>query len=104
MKNQILAVTFAALASTLAPAVAVAGPIETACNRSDRPQANRSLCRCIDAVADMTLTRSEQRQVARFFSDPQRAQDVRMSKTTRDNELWARYRAFGDLAEARCTG
>ncbi|SDW18772.1 hypothetical protein [Roseicitreum antarcticum] len=104
MKNHILAVTFATLSAAMAPTFAAAGPIENACNSSERPQAHRALCRCIDSIADMTLTRSEQRQVARFFSDPQRAQDVRMSKTTRDNELWARYRAFGDLAEARCAG
>lgn len=103
MKNHIFAVTVATLAFAVMPTASVAGPIESACNRSDRPQANRGLCRCIDAVADMTLTRGEQRQVARFFSDPQRAQDVRMSKSSRDNELWARYRAFGDMAEARCT-
>lgn len=89
---------------TLAPAAAYAGPLETACNRSERPGANRQLCRCIDAVADRTLTRSEQRRAARFFSDPDEAQEVRMSPTRGDNEFWARYRAFGTQAEQSCRG
>lgn len=85
-----------------APQIASAGPIENACVRSDRGQAARALCRCIDSVAQTTLTRSEQRRAARFFSDPDRAQAVRMSKTARDNEFWARYRAFGASAEQYC--
>lgn len=94
---------FAALAvATLAPAAALAGPIETACNRSERTQSNRALCRCIDSVADNTLTRSEQRRAARFFTNPDEAQSVRMSRTQGDNEFWARYRAFGAAAERSC--
>jgi len=86
------------------PQGALAGPIENACVRSDRAQATRAICRCIDSVAQTTLTRSEQRRAARFFSDPDEAQRVRMSKTVRDNEFWDRYRAFGASAEQYCTG
>jgi len=93
-----------ALAVSLAlPMAASAGPIETACNRSDRTAATRALCRCVDSVAQQMLTRSEQRRAARFFQDPQLAQDVRASRTRADNEFWTRYRAFGDRAEALCT-
>lgn len=96
-----------ALALALAvsvPAAATAGPIETACNRSDRAAATRALCRCVDNVADRMLTRSEQRRAARFFRDPDEAQRVRMSRDQRDNEFWARYRAWGEAAEAMCRG
>ena len=95
----------AALALAVAvPGAALAGPIESACNRSDRPAANRALCRCIDDVADRMLTRSEQRRAARFFRDPDEAQRVRASTSARDNEFWDRYRAFGAAAEAMCQG
>ncbi|MEZ5750488.1 MAG: hypothetical protein R3D60_00515 [Paracoccaceae bacterium] len=94
----------ALLAATSLSSPAFAGPIETACNRSDRPQASRQLCRCIDAVADRTLTRSEQRRAASFFTNPDEAQAVRMSRTRADNEFWERYRAFGDLASQMCGG
>mgnify|MGYP001299839353 CR=1 FL=1 len=87
----------------LAPVPALAGPVENACNRSDRSAATRSLCRCIDNVAQQTLTRSEQRRAARFFSNPDEAQAVRMSRSAADNEFWARYRAFGDAAERFCS-
>lgn len=86
------------------PQSVFAGPIENACLRSDRSQATRAMCRCIDSVAQTTLTRSEQRRAASFFSDPDRAQQVRMSKTVRDNEFWGRYRAFGASAEQYCAG
>lgn len=101
MNKFLIAAAFAVL--TLAPAAAAAGPIETACNRSDRQQASRALCRCIDSVARNTLTRSEQRRAARFFTDPDEAQRVRMSSARGDSDFWARYRAFGSAAESRCT-
>ena len=93
----------ALVVAALAPAAAVAGPVENACNRSDRAQTSRALCRCIDSVARDTLTRSEQRRAASFFTDPDEAQRVRMSPTDRDNEFWARYRAFGSSAQSLCT-
>ncbi len=104
MKQIILAATLAVIAMPLVPTSASAGPLENACLRLDRAQATRAMCRCIDSVAQRTLTRSEQRRAAAFFRDPQRAQDVRMSKSARDNEFWTRYRAFGAAAEQACAG
>lgn len=103
MRKTLLAASLAILAAPLLPAIASAGPVESACLRSDRAQATRALCRCVDAVAQRTLTRSEQRRAASFFRDPQLAQDVRMSKSDRDNAFWARYRAFGEAAERSCS-
>ena len=97
----VLSATALALA-LLAPAAAVAGPIETACNRSDRAAANRAVCRCIDQVAGRMLTRSEQRRAARFFRDPDEAQRVRMSRDQGDRDFWTRYRAWGETAQAMC--
>ncbi|MDO9525074.1 MAG: hypothetical protein Q7J57_05965 [Gemmobacter sp.] len=82
---------------------ASAGPIEAACNASDRAKGNRALCSCIQQAADRTLGGGEQRRAAKFFRDPDEAQKVRMSKSGGDNEFWARYRAFGQMAEAYCT-
>ncbi|MDD7971546.1 hypothetical protein [Roseinatronobacter alkalisoli] len=104
MKRTLLAAILSAVVLPAIPSTAAASAIESACLRSDRPQATRALCRCIGSVANETLTRSEQRRAAAFFRDPQLAQDVRMSKSDRDNAFWARYRAFGDRAEHFCTG
>ena len=94
----------AALAlAALSPSVAFAGPIESACNRSDREQANRQLCRCIDDVARHTLTRSEQRRAASFFQNPDEAHEVRMSSRRADEQFWERYTAFGQTAERVCS-
>ena len=102
-QTSLLAVAFA-LATTLFAATANANPIENACLSSGRSQASGALCRCIGAVAQQTLTRSEQRRAARFFRDPDLAQQVRMSRSEADNVFWARYRAFGDTAEQYCAG
>ena len=86
------------------PGVAVAGPVETACNRSDRDAATRSLCNCIGQVADQTLRGADQRRAAAFFRDPEKAHKAWMSKRDADDAFWERYKAFGAQAEAYCTG
>lgn len=102
MKHILIAATFAiaGLAAT-APSASAAGTIERACLRADRA-GSPALCNCIQQVADMTLSGSDQKRAAKFFSDPHEAQEVRVSKKSSDNEFWARYRAFGDAAEAYC--
>ncbi|WP_343079850.1 hypothetical protein [Ostreiculturibacter nitratireducens] len=100
MKRLIIATV---VASTIAPA-AWAGPIEQACLRSGREAANRSLCGCIQQVADMTLTNSDQRQAAKFFHDPHRAQEIRQSDRASHEAFWQRYKNFGATAEAFCAG
>ena len=103
MRKTLILAAVLATAGAMAPQVVAAGPIQNACNTSNRPAANRSLCACIQQVANQTLSRADQREAARFFRDPQRAQDVRMSQRDRDNAFWQRYRAFGAAAEARCS-
>lgn len=96
-------ITFLAGAFLLAGAgAALAGPIGNACMDSPRAKGDRALCNCIQEAADRTLRRSEQRRAAKFFKNPDEAQKVRMSKSNGDNEFWARYRSFGDMAEAFC--
>ncbi|MGG7643814.1 hypothetical protein ACQ5SP_03265 [Rhodovulum sp. YNF3179] len=99
MRKTLLAATMVAL---VAP-VAQAGPIENACNRSDRAKGDRALCGCIQDVADLTLDRSDQRMAAQFFKDPHRAQEIRQSDNRRHEGFWQRYRAFGEAAEEFCT-
>lgn len=82
----------------------LAGPIQSACNRSDRSAASPSMCACIQQAADMTLRPADQRRAAKFFTDPDEAHRVRFSQTDRDDDFWARYQAFGETAEAVCAG
>ncbi|MFN6977767.1 MAG: hypothetical protein ACK4OP_06570 [Gemmobacter sp.] len=91
-------------AAALAPGLVAAGPIGNACMASDRSRGDAALCRCIQAAADATLNRGEQRRAARFFRDPHQAQTVRASTSAADNAFWQRYVTFGQLAEARCAG
>lgn len=103
MRQAVIAATVAALLVSLAPAGAVAGPIDRACNASPRKQKSPALCACIQAVADQALTRREQRQAARFFRDPHRAQEMRQSSSAADERFWLRYRAFGARAAQFCS-
>lgn len=91
----------AAIALPTIPTKAHAGTIERACIQSNR-SGTRSLCGCIQDVADITLSRSDQRKAARFFENPQRAQDVRMSDRRSDENFWDRYQEFGNAARAYC--
>lgn len=104
VKKTVIAVaTFATVASAaLTPIPAHAGAIERACMSSDRAANNRNLCGCIQQVADMTLTNGDQRQAAKFFKNPQKAQDVRQSDNSSHESFWQRYKAFGAAAEQYC--
>jgi hypothetical protein len=86
-----------------APTILNANPIERACNASGRTAAP-GLCACIGAVADDLLTNAQIREGARWFDDPQRAQDVRQSDRARDEAMWQAWRTFSSAAEQRCTG
>ena len=97
-------ILLATLVAVMLPVMASAGPIETACNRSDRQAASRSMCDCIGQVADSTLRGGDQKRVASFFKDPDRAQDVKMSKRDSDDAFWERYQEFTAQAEAYCAG
>lgn len=102
MQKTVLAAALAALTLPAMAPMAVAGPIQNACLASDRRAATNTLCSCIQQAADMTLRRADQRKAAKFFTDPDKAQQVRMSKSDSDNEFWARYKNFGQTAEAFC--
>ena len=95
---------FAALSLMVMAAAAQAGPISSACNQSSRQAASPSLCSCIQRVADQTLRGADQQRVAKFFRDPDKAQVVRMSQKRADDAFWERYTAFGQQAEAACSG
>jgi len=76
--------------------------IAKACRDTGRPVATQGLCACLQRAADAELSRSDQRLAARFFRDPQRAQDIRQSDRARHEAFWERYTRFGDLAERLC--
>lgn len=92
-----------ALASCGASTRGVNGDVAKACVASGRDAANRSLCSCVQQVANQSLNASDQRRAAGFFEDPQTAQDTRQSDRASDEAFWARYRAFADRAEASCS-
>ena len=104
MKNFLFGAGFAALSLMCMAGMASAGPIESACLKSKRDAANRSLCSCIQQVADITLGGSDQRLAASFFKDPDKAQQVRMSQSRKDDEFWDRYVTFGQQAQMACAG
>lgn len=78
------------------------GRLERACMSSNRRARSQELCGCIQAVANDTLTRAQQRRAVGFYSDPHEAQVVRQSSNANDRSFWTDYRAFGAEAERVC--
>lgn len=102
MKKLVLAGAFGAFILPLMSTAVAAGPIERVCNRADK--GNRAVCACIQQVADMTLSGSDQRRAAKLMKDPDLAHDVWISKREADDRFWDRYKSFGQTAEAYCAG
>lgn len=86
-----------------AATAAGAGPIEQACNKSNRDAANPPVCSCIQQAADATLQSTDQRRAAQFFKDPDKAHKAWMSENNRDDAFWERYSQFGAMAEQFCS-
>jgi hypothetical protein len=78
------------------------GPISRACLMSDRKARSRQLCGCIQAVADMSLSGRDQSLAASFYSNPQKAQDIRQSDNPNNGRFWKKYREYSDTAEQIC--
>jgi hypothetical protein len=104
MNNFAIKAVLAAMAVLGMTGFAAAGAIEGACLKSSREAASRSLCSCIQQVADITLQDRDQDLVASFFKDPNKAEKVRMSQSKRDDDFWERYTTFGDQARLSCGG
>ena len=79
------------------------GPISQACMASNRDARSGALCGCIQSVADDTLSSSQQRRAARFYTDPQRAQEVRQSDNSNDERFWEAYAAYAERANNTCS-
>ena len=101
MKHLLIIALMAGSLAWAAPAPGEAGVIARACQQSNR-SASPALCRCIQKVANGSLNMFERRKVARWFGDPHQAQVVRQSDRRRDEELWKRYKAFGERAAQVC--
>ncbi len=84
------------------PQMAEAGTINRACLQSERKNVTPALCQCIEGVAKRTLSRSERRTAAKFFRDPDRAQEMRFSDRPQDDAFWERYELFSKRVAASC--
>jgi hypothetical protein len=80
------------------------GPLSTACLQSDRAARSAALCGCIQAVANRTLSRADQRRAVGFYTDPHEAQVIRQSDRDRDRSFWRSYTEYAIEAERSCTG
>jgi hypothetical protein len=104
MKKLVLVVLSIAMLLSVAPVPAFAGlgVIDRACRNSDRQASSPKLCSCIQKVANANLNIRERRKVAKWFKDPSKAEQVRMSDRSGDEALWQKYKAFGKRAQSSC--
>jgi hypothetical protein len=86
------------------PVAFAKGPIGNACMAGGRQSASRALCGCVQAAADLTLSGSDQRRGAKFFTDSQAVQDMQLDDSRFAEEFWDRWQAFSELAETMCRG
>ncbi|MBW6506053.1 MAG: hypothetical protein K0B00_04795 [Rhodobacteraceae bacterium] len=89
-------------ASLLLAGPAQAGPVGDACLALTSAQPGIVLCGCLQFIADQDLGRADQRRVAGFFADPDKAEVARRSSRPQDREFWQRYSSFIVKAEALC--
>jgi len=101
MRAALIALLTAAFLGPIATGPAEANAIRKACIKSDRP-ASRQLCSCIQNVADITLSRSDQQRGAKYFDDPHALQEVRQSDRPSNERFWERWKAFGAAAASYC--
>ncbi|WP_300037259.1 hypothetical protein [uncultured Roseobacter sp.] len=93
----------ASLEASTAPQFA-SGKISNACMAHRRKAASQARCGCIQAVANRTLTISEQARGVRFFEEPDLAQAIRTSDASGNEQFWATWSRFADLAARTCEG
>ena len=92
-----------ARASASSQTLYASGPIASACRAAGRKEASRARCGCVQAVANRSLSSSEQQRGVPFFSNPQRAQDLRQSDTASNERFWRKLKEFGTQAGRMCT-
>lgn len=80
------------------------GPIQKACEADGRKSASRARCGCVQAVADESLSSSDQRRGAKMFRDPHQLQEIRQSDNSENERFWLAWKAFGQTAAAFCNG
>ena len=78
------------------------GPISKACMASDRKARSRQLCGCIQGVANLTLSNSDQSMAASFYKNPQKSQDIRQSDNANHERFWLKYKEYGQTAKDIC--
>ncbi len=99
MKNILLALIILTTTASSAPAGDL---IRKACLKAGRAAATRTLCGCIQQVADKHFKRKDQKLAASFFKDPHKAQVIRQSDKRSHEIFWDRYKRFGAHAEEAC--
>lgn len=80
------------------------GPIQKACQSSDRKARSRARCGCIQAVANDKLSGADQRRGAKYWRDPGKLQEVRQSDNPGNERFWKVWKAYGQTAAAQCKG
>ena len=102
MVRRVLRAGAALLVIAAGASSAQSGPIQQACLRSDRDAVSLAACSCIEGVAEFTLSGPDQRKVAGFFKDPERAEAARAADGRADEAFWERYESFGTQAQLYC--
>lgn len=80
----------------------VTGEVGKACMAAERTAANPALCSCVQASANQHLNGNDQKLAAAFFADPEKANDMKLSKSRSADAFWDRYKLFSATAQRSC--
>lgn len=88
-----------------APGMATAGEVmEAACRTSGGPGVPEGFCRCMQQVADRSLSLREQKLAAQFLRNPVRANRIKARNPKRHEAFWERYDTFQVALRRHCVG
>lgn len=102
MMKFVMASAVALMLVAALPDTSFANTMNRACLRSDRDGATRKMCRCIQKVANKSLSRADQKLAASFIKEPHKAQEIRQSNRRSHEIFWKRYKAFGETVTSSC--
>lgn len=94
-----------AVLSMTAPGQAFAwNVVEAACKVTGGPGASVEFCSCMQQVADLSLSLSEQKLAAYFLRNPARASRIGKANPAARKGFWQRFESFNLSTRRHCVG
>jgi hypothetical protein len=78
--------------------------IEAACKITGGPGASLQFCTCMQQVADLSLSLTEQKLAAFFLRNPGEAGEIKRRNPAHHQTFWTRFESFSLSTRRHCVG